>query len=285
MRDLHTTPADYLQRMRQWQERRLADLLTPSGWLSLTGFGWLDAGSHRIGSAADNDIVLLGGPGHLGVVTLTERDDVWLRLAPGSAATIDGNVIDQARLSSDGGGGKAPSTVRFGTASLYVIERDGRKALRARDDAAAQQVQFAGLDYFAVDPAWRVIADWMPFDPPRQLLLRRRLGSMSIVEVPGQARFRSGADTYTLWPYQERPGADLLFVLADQTSGEETYDKARFLYAAPALDGKLVLDFNQAHNPPSAFTSFANCPMAPAENTLALRVTAGEKRYRGHGLA
>jgi hypothetical protein len=87
---------------------------------------------------------------------------------------------------------------------------------------------------------------------------------------------------HALSPYLEKPGGDFIFVLADETSGKETYDKARFLYASLPEDGKLVLDFNKAHNPPSAFTPYANCPLAPPENELALRVTAGEKRYRGH---
>lgn len=55
--------------------------------------------------------------------------------------------------------------------------------------------------------------------------------------------------------------------------------------AAPPEDGELVLDFNKAHNPPSAVTPYANCPIAPPENALAVRVTVGEKRYRGHRAA
>jgi uncharacterized protein (DUF1684 family) len=282
MREPDTMPADYLQQISQWQAQRLADLLAPSGWLSLTGFGWLEPGDNRIGSAADNDIVFRHGPAHLGVVTLTASGEVRIRLPAGSDAKIDGSPVPEARLFDDAGIGKAPSVVSCGTASLFVIHRDGRKALRVKDEAAARSVQFAGLDYFAVDPAWRVIADWVPFATPYKLSLNRRLGSVSTVDVPGKARFRLHGRTHTLLPYQEKPGGDLFFVLADQTSGEETYDKARFLYAAPPADGKLVLDFNKAHNPPSAFTPYANCPIAPPENALDMRVTVGEKRYRGH---
>lgn len=278
-------PADYLQQIRQWQAQRLAQLLAPSGWLSLTGFGWLEPGENRVGSAADNDIVVQGGPARLGVVTLTASGEVWIRLAADSDAKIDGKSLRQARLFDDAGIGTAPSIVTFGTASLYVIHRDGRKALRVKDDAAAERVQFSGLDYFAIDPAWRVVADWIPFTNPYKLGLSRRLGSVSTVDVPGSARFHLLGGTHTLLPYQEKPGGDLFFVLADQTSGKETYDTARFLYASPPVNGKLVLDFNKAHNPPSAFTPYANCPIAPPENALALRVMGGEQRYRGHGAA
>ncbi|WP_322403417.1 DUF1684 domain-containing protein [Massilia luteola] len=47
----------------------------------------------------------------------------------------------------------------------------------------------------------------------------------------------------------------------------------------------LVLDLNQAHKPPSAFTPYANCPIAPPENALPVRVIVGQKRDRGHRMA
>ncbi|HZN93790.1 MAG TPA: DUF1684 domain-containing protein, partial [Myxococcales bacterium] len=47
-------------------------------------------------------------------------------------------------------------------------------------------------------------------------------------------------------------------------------------------DGKVVLDFNRAYNPPCAFSHFATCPLPPRENRLAVRVEAGEKRYGDH---
>jgi uncharacterized protein (DUF1684 family) len=53
------------------------------------------------------------------------------------------------------------------------------------------------------------------------------------------------------------------------------------LYSDLPKDGKVVLDFNRAVNPPCAFTPFATCPLPPKENRLTVRVTAGEKNYRG----
>lgn len=57
----------------------------------------------------------------------------------------------------------------------------------------------------------------------------------------------------------------------------------RFLDAAPPTNGKVVLDFNLAANPPCAFTPFATCPLPPPSNRLPLAVTAGERKYRGSG--
>jgi uncharacterized protein len=273
---------DYQQQIQQWQSQRLANLLAPSGWLSVTGFHWLDLGDHRIGSAADNDIVFHSGPAHLGTVTLTQEGDVRIRLVADGNVTINGQSLREATLLDDADAGHSPSVVTFDSMSFHVIHRDGRKALRVRDDEAITRTLFAGLDYFTIDPAWRVVADWVPFVRPRTLNLHKRLGTVSSVEVPGKALFWMLGRLHELLPYVEKPGGDLFFVLADKTSGQETYDNARFLYTALPVDGKVVLDFNKAHNPPSAFTPYANCPMAPPENRLALRVTAGEKRYRGH---
>jgi uncharacterized protein len=73
----------------------------------------------------------------------------------------------------------------------------------------------------------------------------------------------------------------LFLIIADRTSGHDTYAASRFLYAAPAgRDGTTVVDFNKAYNPPCAFTAFSTCPMPPPENRLDLAVTAGEKKPR-----
>jgi uncharacterized protein (DUF1684 family) len=82
------------------------------------------------------------------------------------------------------------------------------------------------------------------------------------------------------FPVIEGPHQQLFFVLSDATSSKATYP-VRFLDAGPPKDGKVVLDFNQARNPPCVLTPFATRPLPPKENRLALAVTAGEKANRG----
>ena len=72
----------------------------------------------------------------------------------------------------------------------------------------------------------------------------------------------------TLEPTSEKGGAKLSFVFRDRTAPAETYGAGRFLSADAPVDGKLVLDFNRAYNPPCAFTAFATCPLPPPENWL-----------------
>jgi uncharacterized protein (DUF1684 family) len=69
-------------------------------------------------------------------------------------------------------------------------------------------------------------------------------------------------------------------MFADGTTGRETYGAGRFLDVPRPQDGSVQVDFNRAYNPPCAFNDFATCPLPPAQNRIALRVEAGEKKYR-----
>jgi uncharacterized protein (DUF1684 family) len=272
---------DFSQQNTNWQSKRLTGLTAPNGWLSLIGLDWLKEGANRVGSAADNDLVLKAGPAHLGVVTLSKDGHTHIVFDKHSGATVDGKTVPEATLVDDAHAGDgAPSVVAFGSASFLVIERDGRKALRVKDSNAETRTHFQGLDYYTADPSWRIVADWVPFDPPHELEIGSVLGTINKEKVPGKAVFHRDGHTYELMPIQEEPDA-LFFVIADRTSGKETYGAARFLYADLPKDGKVVLDFNRAYNPPCAFTPYATCPLAPPENRLDLAVTAGEKNYRG----
>ncbi|WP_281848121.1 DUF1684 domain-containing protein [Dyella sp. GSA-30] len=275
--------AEVTKQVEQWKQGRLQRLTAPDGWLSLVGLEWLHPGANRVGSASDNDIVLKVGPAHLGVVTLAADGTAKIVLAKDSGATIDGKPAQEATLVDDiqAGENGHPTTIAFGAANFYVIERDGRKGLRVKDADAATRKHFLGLDYYPIDPSWRIVADWVPFDPPHKLEIGSVLGTIDKVDVPGKAVFKRDGHTFELLPYQEEPGGELFFVLADRTSGKETYGAARFLYAALPKDGKVILDFNRAYNPPCAFTEYATCPLAPPENRLDVAVTAGEKKYRG----
>lgn len=269
---------DYARRIDAWHAQRLERLTAPSGWLSLVGLDWLKDGANRIGSAKDNDIVLPKGPAHLGTITV-ENGQARIELAAGSGALIDGKPAASALLVDDS---QEPTIVSTGTLSFYLVERSGRRGLRIKDSAAATRTQFQGLDYFPTDPSWRIEAKWVAFDPPHALDVPNVLGLVDSMPVPGRAEFERDGETYTLLPVLETPDAkELFFIIADRTSGKETYGAARFLYAPMPKDGKVVLDFNQAYNPPCAFTPYATCPMAPPENRLAVAVNAGEKKYRG----
>ena len=53
---------------------------------------------------------------------------------------------------------KGPTVVQLGTVRFNVIQRGEKYALRVKDAEAETRTHFAGLDYFPVDPKWRVEA-------------------------------------------------------------------------------------------------------------------------------
>ena len=271
---------DYTRTIETWREQRLERLKAPGGWLSLVGLEWLKPGTRTIGSASDNDIVIAKAPAHLGSIEW-KGDKVTISLNEGTGATIDGTTRTRAELLDDAH--EQPTVVAFGNVSFYLIDRaGGKKGLRIKDSEATTRTGFLGIDAYPVDPSWRIEAKWVAFDPPHTLEIPNVIGTLDRMPVPGKAIFERDGKTFELLPVLESDDADeLFFIIADKTSGKETYGAARFIYSAMPRDGKVVIDFNKAYNPPCAFTAFATCPLAPPENRLGVAVTAGEKKYRG----
>jgi uncharacterized protein (DUF1684 family) len=272
-------PDPYTQEIEAWRAHRLQQLTRPDGWLSLIGLHFLQPGENSVGTAPGNTVVLAKGPAHLGTFTLAPEGRVKAAFNPGIDLQVGGHAVLSADLRDDKPG--PPTLVTVGEVSLMVIDRDGKKALRVKDSAAENRTKFPGIEYFPIDPGWRIEAQWVPFDKPREVPIRNVLGNVSPALILGKAVFVRDGQTCELLPIQEAPDEALFFVISDLTSGTQTYSAARFLYAAPPVDGKVTLDFNRAQNPPCAFTPFATCPLPPKENQLKLAITAGEK-FRGH---
>jgi uncharacterized protein (DUF1684 family) len=269
----------YQREIEAWHAARVERLTAPRGWLSLVGLEWLQPGVNRIGSAADNDVVLAKAPAHLGSIEWHADGSLSLTIDSAADATVDGRRTAHAALLDDSH--PAPTEVAFGTVNFVAIERGGRKGLRVRDSEAATRTRFSGIDRFPVDPAWRIVAEWQALDPPFALATGTVIGTIERYPAPGKAVFERDGRTFELFPVLEAPGDRQLFLIfGDATSGKETHGAARFLYADMPSAGRIVLDFNKAYNPPCAFTAYATCPLAPPENRLDLAVRAGEKKYR-----
>ncbi len=271
---------DYTKEIESWREDRVERLKSETGWLSLVGLDWLKQGVNKIGSAKDNDIVIAKAPAHLGSIEW-KGEKVTIMLASGSGAMIDGKPLASAELLDDSH--ETPTTISFNSVRFYLIDRaGGKKGLRIKDSEAKSRSGFLGIDNYPIDPSWRVEAKWVAFDPPHTLEIPNVIGTIDQMKVPGKAVFIHDGKSFELLPVLETEDADELFyIIADKTSGKETYGAARFIYSAMPKDGKVVIDFNKAYNPPCAFTPFATCPLAPPENRLGVAVTAGEKKYRG----
>jgi hypothetical protein len=100
------------------------------------------------------------------------------------------------------------------------------------------------------------------------------LGDTEQNPSPGYAEFELDGTPCRLEPLLESD--HLFFIFKDATSGKQTYPAGRFLYAGLPKQGKVILDFNQAENPPCAFTAYATCPLPPRQNHLRVAIEAGE---------
>ncbi|MEP6938536.1 MAG: DUF1684 domain-containing protein [Rudaea sp.] len=274
-------PSDYASEIQGWRHARLERLKAPYGWPSLVGLDWLIEGANSVGSAKDNAVVIAKAPAHLGTITL-RGGKATIAIDPGADVTIDGAKKASAPLLDDGE--PKPTLVAFGTVQFYFVRRGDKSGLRVKDSEAAtrKQIIATGIDNFDVDPAWRIEARWQAYDPPHEVEGVNILGQAEKYVMPGAATFTRDGKTFKVEPMLENPGdKELFLVFSDRTSGKETYGAARFLYAEMPRDGRIVLDFNKAYNPPCAFTPFATCPLPTAQNRIDMRVTAGEKKYRG----
>ncbi len=270
----------HLAEVEAWRARRLERLQAEDGWLAVVGLAWLEPGENTFGGDPGNAIVLPGRdvPPLAGSFWL-EDGLVTLRSRPEAGITMGGEPVTERELATDAG--EQPDILHLGSLSLSIIERGGRQGVRIKDAESEARRSFAGIEAYPVDTAWRVTADFVPFPEAVERPIPTVLGTAEMQPVPGRLHFTVDGRELTLEPVAE-PGEDLFLIFSDATSGETTYGAGRFLYASPPVDGKVVLDFNKAYNPPCAFTPYATCPLPPPQNHLEVAVTAGEKAPAGH---
>jgi uncharacterized protein (DUF1684 family) len=168
--------------------------------------------------------------------------------------------------------------LELGPLRLCIIERGGRMAVRTWDTESAARRDFAGIDHWPVDPAWHLDARFEPTG--RTLQVPDVLGTVEDETSPGDVVFEVDGATCRL---QALPGGDageLWLVFGDATNGVETYGGGRFLYtSAPDADGRVIVDFNRAYNPPCVFSPYATCPLPWPANRLPIRIEAGERSW------
>lgn len=258
----------------QWAARdeRLRD---PMSWLSLVGLWWLEPGEYRFGADPHNEIVLAGNGLPATAGSLEVIDGVVGVHPLSSELTMDGEPAREVTLQADVDG--EPSLLSLASLRLHVIRRGERLALRVRDTRAPALTQFAGIERYPVDPSWRLVGR-LEGTEGRTVQIVDITGAVAAEATPGSVRFEREGTQFTL---DALPGGDdgsLWLIFGDATNGRDTYGGGRYLYTEPVGDaGEVVADFNLAYNPPCVFSSYATCPLPPAQNRLAIRIEAGER--------
>ena len=263
---------------RAWEERRLQGLQADDGWLTLVGLGWLKQGVNTAGSDGKAAVVFPeGAPANIGTFTRS-GSNVSFQPAPGVAVTRSGKPFTGGAVQTDQQGGAEPDVFQLGRFRFHLIVRGDRVGVRIKEPEARARKEFKGIPTYPPSARWQVVARWEPANPPTEIAVPNVLGEVERSPSPGTAVFTIDGKEYRLTPVLEGDSPELFFIFSDETNRTETYGAGRFLYAEPTKDGKVILDFNHAYNPPCAFSAFATCPLPPKQNRLALRVDAGEKR-------
>jgi uncharacterized protein (DUF1684 family) len=248
-------------------------------WATIEGLHFLEPGAQTAGSAPDNDIVLIASlPERLGTFTVAS-DEVRFEAWPGAPITINGEPASAATVLRDDGADE-PDVIEANGATVVVHRSGKRVSLRVRDPNGERARAFEGFDWFPISRDYRVLGRFVPDAAPRSLPVVNTFGDVDNYETEGVVEFQLNGQALRLRPFTTEPGR-FYFVFNDASSGDETYEAARFLYSDLRRDGTTIVDFNVAYNPPCSFNPFTTCPIPLPENRLPIEVLAGEKKYRG----
>jgi uncharacterized protein (DUF1684 family) len=271
---------NYIKQIEAWDKARIENLKAENGWLNLVDLIWLQEGNSSFGSSKNNKVIfptseidsIAGYFERKGnVVTMFTANNVALK--------IKGEVVKEAILFHPDSS-KNPM-VSYGNLRWTIIKRDQNIGIRLRNLKSAEIASFKGIERFAADTQWIIPAILIKENQPDKILITNVLGQTNQQKSAGKLQFKIAGKAYSLDALEE--GDELFIIFGDETSGKTTYHTGRFLYAAkPGADGKTILDFNKAFNPPCAFTDFATCPLPPKQNILPIEITAGEKLYKVH---
>lgn len=183
--------------------------------------------------------------------------------------------------------------------SAYVREINEHRRQKDRFFAVSHQSPlphedrhegFSGLAYFPPDPTFRVEAEVEFFAQPQMTRMATSTGEIRPQARVAELRFRLGEQQVRLYgftdPHDHHPH-ELFVPFRDTTSARETYGAGRYLEVElqhhTSGAHTATIDFNLAYNPYCAYSPDYSCPIPPAENTLPIAITAGERVYTGGG--
>ena len=140
------------------------------------------------------------------------------------------------------------------------------------------------LEYYPVDPSWRLNLPFVKYPSPELLALITSTGEKRSVRRLGQIEFDRDGTRVRLQVYRavDAEGAEesLWIPFIDAGSGSETYPAGRYVDAELLPGGSVLVDFNTAYNPYCAYGwDSYSCPITPRENRAVIPIRAGEKGF------
>ena len=146
-----------------------------------------------------------------------------------------------------------------------------------------QKRDFKELDFYTVDPAYKVRAKMVPVEDRKMMELPMTDGTVEKYLRHSFAEFELAGQTHRLLLLQsvkELDKRNFFLAFADGTSGEETYGGGRYINLRQDGKNSITIDFNMAYNPYCAYNPDFACPLPPKENVMVIAIRAGEKDYK-----
>ena len=223
-----TADPNYVKEINEWDAKRVNRLKADDGWLNLAGRYWLKQGISTFGSAKDNDLIVESSafPQHAGTFLFVDST-VTFKAKDGVDVLLNGNPIKEIKLIDDQ---KQDMTVlQIGSVKFNLIIRDTLYGIRFRDLNSELVKNFKGIERFPIDESWKLNAQFEAYNPPKEIEVPNVLGQISKEKSPGAVVFEREGKSYRIDAVDEG-GENLFLIIADQTTGDETYGGGRFMY-------------------------------------------------------
>ena len=269
-------------------EREAADKkMRDDHWspLALTELILLKTDAISIGSGAMDDVVLVGSTvvsHHAEVIAESTGDGVRHKIrAVDGPLFIDSTESEEiTELVLENGGPR----LRVGRNFVYYQDTNSLgPMLRVLDFESPAYTLFEGLDYYPIDPDYRVEATIKPYDEAEAIQIVDTKGFVSPAWVYGMAEFtlkgKPSRLKLVLFTPDPTPESVYYVIYGDTTNSRETYGAGRYLLPKFVPSGKITLDFNRSVNPSCAYNSGFACPMPPSGNRFSFAIAAGIKDY------
>lgn len=164
-------------------------------------------------------------------------------------------------------------------------ERDRFMRSSPESPFAKSEEAYKGLKYYPPDIRYRIIANLIPAEQKKAVILATNDGKEQRYVEYAYAEFKLDGvlNRLTILEIADMdPFAGKLFLaFGDKTSASQTYGAGRYLDITKTPGSSTIkLDFNLAYNPYCAYDNSYSCPLPPRENILSIPIEAGEKNYK-----
>lgn len=147
--------------------------------------------------------------------------------------------------------------------------------------------KFNGLSYYPINYDYLIDGKFVAAESQNEVNMMTSTGSKISLIKYGVVTFNIDGKPVSLTVYQNKNlpefsgnNKQLFIPFTDLTSGKETNNEGRYLPVDIPVDGStMVLDFNQAMNPFSAYNNSNASVIPPQENSLINTMATGERKY------